>query len=140
MNGKKILVVDDDAVVKRAVLAKLNGEGYAVVVADDGAGAMTALRRDQPDLVLLDVSFPPDVAHGGGVWRDGFTLLSWLRRTEEVRGIPVIMISADGSPEEAKRARAAGATGFFPKPINFEALVAVIGQLLGEPVAQNHAV
>jgi two-component system chemotaxis response regulator CheY len=138
MNGKKILVVDDDAVFQRAVSAMLNAQGYAVAIAADGSSAMTALRRNQPDLVLLDITFPPDVAHGGGVWRDGFTLLSWLRRTEEIGRIPVIMIGGDGSPELVQRARAAGATGFFPKPINYEALVAVIGQFLGEPVAQPH--
>jgi CheY-like chemotaxis protein len=133
MNRKKILVVDDDGVTQRTLSKRLTKEGYEVLLADDGAGAMNTVRRDRPDLILLDVSFPPDVAHGGGVSWDGFALLSWLRRLDEAKDVPAILISGDDSAEQVRRARASGASGFFPKPINYDNLVTVIGQLLGQP-------
>ncbi|HWX21341.1 MAG TPA: response regulator [Candidatus Binatia bacterium] len=136
MLRKKILVVDDDAVVQRALSVKLHAAGYDVLVANDGAEAMGSVRQNRPDLILLDVIFPPDVAHGGGVSWDGFLLLAWLRRMDEARDIPVVMISGDDSPEQIQRARAAGANGFFPKPINYDGLVNTLAQILGEPVPQ----
>jgi two-component system chemotaxis response regulator CheY len=139
MSQKKVLIVDDDPVVRKTLSMRLNLEGFAVTLAEDGAAAMSALRADPPDLVLLDVAFPPDVAHGGGVWRDGLTLLAWLRRMDEAKSIPVIMISGNDSPEQIKRARAAGAAGYFPKPINHDMLAVVIRQLLGLPATQPQA-
>lgn len=132
---KKILVVDDDRVTLLATGRKLSSLGYHVITAADPAGTISAVRSEKPDLVLLDVSFPPDVAHGGGVSWDGFLLVSWLRRMDEAKNTPIVMISMDDSPEQIKRARAVGAAGFFPKPINYEGLATVLVQLLGEPVA-----
>src|SRR5258708_5989267 len=68
----KILIVDDDAVIRKALTLKLESHGYAVAAAVDGADALRALRDENPDLVLLDINFPPDVAHGGGIPWDGF--------------------------------------------------------------------
>src|SRR5438105_2044489 len=66
-NGKKVLVVDDNKVILKTLSLKLSANGYAIVTAEDGAAAVRAVRSEKPDLILLDVSFPPDVAHGGGV-------------------------------------------------------------------------
>jgi CheY-like chemotaxis protein len=132
---KKILVVDDDRVTLLATGRKLSSFGYHVITASDPADTISAVRSEKPDLVLLDVSFPPDVAHGGGVSWDGFLLVSWLRRMDEAKNTPIVMISVDDSSEQIKRARAVGASGFFPKPINYEGLATVLVQLLGEPVA-----
>jgi CheY-like chemotaxis protein len=137
MSQKKILIVDHDSIVRKTLSMKLNLEGFAVTLAEDGAAAMRNLHADPPDLILLDVSFPPDVGHGGGVWRDGFTLLAWLRRMDDVKGMPVIMISGNDSPQVIQQARDAGAAGYFPKPINQDYLVVVIRQLLGLEAAET---
>ena len=132
MNRKKILVVDDSMIIRRTLSLKLKSSGYDVLEAADGATAVSTVRREHPDLVLLDIGFPPDVAHGGGVAWDGFLIMDWLHRMEEGKNIPIIIITG-GKPEEYKaRSMAAGAVGFFQKPINNDELVAAIRQTLGE--------
>jgi DNA-binding response OmpR family regulator len=130
MNGKKILIVDDDAVVLSAVSMKLKHEGFETITATDGSAAVSAVRKSKPDLILLDITFPPDVAHGGGVPWDGFLIMAWLRRMDEAKGIPFIVISAGDPAMYEKRAMAAGATHFFHKPMQNEELLAVIHKAL----------
>jgi CheY-like chemotaxis protein len=130
MNRKKILVVDDSLVILHAISMKLTANGYDVCTAEDGGGAVSAVRCDKPDLILLDLSFPPDVAHGGGVAWDGFLIMEWLRRLDEAKGIPVVVITG-GDPAKCKdRALAAGAVNFFHKPINNDELLTVIHKAL----------
>lgn len=130
MNRKKILVVDDSLVILKTTSMKLAANGFDVCTAEDGAGAVSAVRRDKPDLILLDLSFPPDVAHGGGVPWDGFLIMEWLRRLDEAKHIPIIVITG-GDPVKYKgRALAAGAVSFFHKPINNDELLTVIRKTL----------
>jgi two-component system cell cycle response regulator len=132
IKGKKVLIVDDNAVVLQALSMKLTSVGYKVITAEDGAGAVSAIRRQKPDLILLDISFPPDVAHGGGVAWDGFLIMSWIKRLDEAKGIPVILITGGESEDLKKQALKAGATHFFHKPINNEELLAVIQRALSQ--------
>src|SRR5947209_1060637 len=101
VSRKKILIVDDSVIILKTLSIKLRGHGYDVVTADDGAAAVSAVRRERPDLILLDISFPPDVGHGGGVPWDGFLVMSWLQRIEEAKGVPVIIITG-GDPVDFK--------------------------------------
>ena len=131
MNGKTILIVDSNTADAEALSAKLLGEGYEVLAANDGAEAVGTVRTRKIDLMLLNTTFPPDVAHGGGVMQDGFTILDWLRRLEEAQGLRTIMITADDASQHAARARASGAIGLFQEPINCDALLGLIRQTLG---------
>jgi two-component system, OmpR family, KDP operon response regulator KdpE len=132
MNRKKILVVDDSLLILKLMSMKLTANGYDVVTAEDGGAAVSAVRTERPDLILLDLSFPPDVAHGGGVAWDGFLIMTWLRRLEEAKHIPIIVISG-GEPAKFKdRALAAGASSFFHKPIDNDALLDVIRNTLAK--------
>ena len=135
MNAKKILVVDDNVVILKTISMKLTAQGYDVCTAEDGAGAVGAVRRAKPDLILLDLSFPPDVAHGGGVPWDGFLIMEWLRRLEEAKGIPIIVITGGDPVKYKARALAAGAASFFHKPINNDELLTVIHKTLEESQA-----
>ena len=128
MNPRRILVVDDDAVLLDALSTKLRAAGYEVLLAEDGASAVSAVRQHPLDLILLDILFPPDV--GGGPSWDGFLILAWLRRSEEAKNTPVIMISGDENPQVLKRAREAGALGFCPKPISDATLLAAVERAL----------
>jgi CheY-like chemotaxis protein len=131
MSRKKILIVDDSVLVLNLISLKLKANGYDVVTAEDGGTAVSTVRKERPDLILLDLSFPPDVAHGGGVAWDGFLIMDWLRRLEEAKHIPIIVITG-GDPAQTKdRALAAGAASYFHKPIDNDALLAVIRQTLG---------
>jgi two-component system KDP operon response regulator KdpE len=132
MNRKKILVVDDSPLILKVMSMKLTANGYDVVTAEDGGAAVSAARTEKPDLILLDLSFPPDVAHGGGVGWDGFLIMNWLRRLEEAKDIPIIVITGGEPAQFRDRALAAGAANFFHKPIDNDALLTVIRQTLGD--------
>jgi CheY-like chemotaxis protein len=131
MNRKKILVVDDDAVVVNALSSKLKAGGYSVVTAVDGSEAVSITRREKPDLIILDITFPPDVAHGGGMAWDGFQIIQWLRRLDEGNDVPIIIITGGEAAKYKERSLATGAVGFFHKPIDNDALLATINTLLG---------
>jgi two-component system KDP operon response regulator KdpE len=131
--SKKILIVDDNAVIVRTTSLKLRSCGYAVITALDGAAAIQAAREQKPDLILLDLDFPPDVAHGGNVVWDGLRIMEWLRRLDTDRSIPVIVITG-GDPARYKAAcMAAGALAFVGKPIDHDSLAATIKLVLEEP-------
>lgn len=127
---QKILIVDDDPIILKTLSLKLEAAGYAVATAADGSDALGALREHQPDLVLLDINFPPDIAHGGGVPWDGFLLMKWLRGIERVGKVPIIFITGDDSSKCRERALACGAKGFCTKPIDMECLLATTNRVL----------
>lgn len=130
MNQKKILIVDDSPVILRAISMKLRSDGYDVCTASDGATAVSVVRKEKPDLILLDLSFPPDGA--GGVPWDGFLIMQWLQRLEEARHIPIIVVTG-GDPVKFKdKALAAGASSFFHKPIDNGELLTMIRKALDE--------
>src|SRR5437868_15070062 len=126
MNGKKILIVDDNAFILKTLSMKLTANGFKVLTAEDGGSGVSIVRREKPDLILLDLSFPPDVAHGGGVPWDGFLLMSWLRRLDEVRHVPVIVITSSEPARNKDRSLASGATAFFQKPLDHDELICLI--------------
>src|SRR3974390_3154345 len=101
MNRKKILVVDDSLLILKQMSTKLTANGYEVLTAEDGGTAVSTVRTEKPDLILLDLSFPPDVAHGGGVAWDGFLIMNWLQRMDEAKNIPIIIITG-GDPAKLK--------------------------------------
>jgi len=126
-----ILIVDDNEVVVKTLSMKLKASGYEVVTAPDGSAAISSVRKQPPALILLDISFPPDVAHGGGVSWDGFQILGWLNRMEEAKNVPVIIITGSDSPRLKERAMASGAAAFFQKPVDNDELVAAVQKILG---------
>jgi adenylate cyclase len=135
MANKKILIVDDSPVILAALSLKLKANGYDVTTALDGSEAVSKARQEKPDLILLDISFPPDVAHGGGVPWDGFLIMNWLRRLDEAKNIPVIVVTG-GDPVKFKdRALAAGALSFFHKPFDNDDLLNMIRQNLRQSPA-----
>ena len=136
MNRKRILVVDDNQVIVRGLAMKLESAGYSVLKALDGSAAVSAARNEKPDLIVLDINFPPDVAHGGGVPWDGFLIIEWLHRIDEARGIPIVVISGGDPTKYRERSLASGAVAYFQKPVDNAELIAVIRNTL-EPVSNN---
>ncbi len=125
-SGKKVLIVDDDAVILKTTSSKLRSHGYEVIVAMDAPEAMTAVRQHQPDLILLDISFPPDV----GIDWDGYKIMAWLQRVDEVRHIPIIVITGGDAADHEARSLTTGAVAFFNKPIEHDELLTVMAKIL----------
>lgn len=134
MNSKKILVVDDNVIVLKALSLRLSSAGYEVLLAEDGGTAATLVRQNKPDLILMDIRFPPDM--NGGM--DGFLILNWLRRMEEGKDTPVIMISQDFAEATQKRARESGVLAFCPKPLDVRELLRTIDHTLNTVGADGH--
>ena len=99
----------------------------------DGSTAVSCVRRERPDLIILDINFPPDVGHGGGIPWDGFLILDWLRRLDEARETPVIFITGEDGAKFRERALSMGAVAFFQKPIDQEELLHVVHETVGDP-------
>ncbi len=126
---KKILVVDDNEIVVKTLSLKLQGAGYQVITAADGAEGVAAARKEAPDLILLDIFFPPDV---GGVPWDGFRIMEWFHRMDAAKKIPVIIMTGSEEAQTKARATSAGAVAFFQKPIEHDYLLKVIRATLGD--------
>lgn len=108
MSGKKILVVEDDSVLREILVGKLKSSGYDVSGAEDGEVAMTELKRVKPDIVLLDILMPK---------KNGMEVLEEMHTDDDLKDIPVIIISNSGQPVEIARAKKLGARDFLIKAI-----------------------
>ncbi len=131
MNGPKVLIIDDNPVVLKAFSMMLVKNGFEIATAADGPAAIGQVRRFQPEVILLDLAFPPDADHN--VQWDGFVLLDWLRRLETSKNIPVIVITGGDPARYKERALASGAVHFFQKPVDNDALVRTIRDTLNRP-------
>lgn len=133
--NRKILVVDDDLIVLKAFQMKLGAHGFEVFTATDGASAVGIAREVAPDLIVLDINFPPEVGSSGMQW-DGFSTMQWMHRFSELGDIPVIIITS-GDPEQYRqKALSAGAVAFFQKPLNNQEFLLTIRRTLGQPEAK----
>ncbi|MGH7204673.1 MAG: response regulator [Nitrospiraceae bacterium] len=127
MAQTKILIVDDDATVRLVLSARLKAKNYETIFAGDSYQAVSAARREQPNLVILDLGLP------GG---DGFIVMERLKAIVALACVPVIIVSAEDPQHAEARAIEAGAKAFLQKPVNAEQLVATIEKTLresGEP-------
>jgi CheY-like chemotaxis protein len=122
MAGEKILIVDDDQDIRHLLAHRLKAQGYEAVFAGDAISAVNQARKQQPDLILLDLSLPAG---------DGYVVMERLRAMPALEGIPVIVVSARDPITEQERLAHAGADAFFRKPIDHEGLLTAIGRALG---------
>src|SRR5207245_2353461 len=107
---------------------------FAVVTATEGAGAVTTARQERPDVIVLDINFPPDVGSSGLQW-DGFNIMQWMKRFQEAADIPVIIITSGDPAKFKEKAMACGAVAFFQKPINNEEFLITLRRVLGHTSA-----
>lgn len=105
---KRIIIVEDDAVLRDVLAEKLEKSGYIVDRAEDGVVAMEKIRAAKPDCVLLDILMPR---------KSGIELLEELRADENLRDISVIIISNSGQPVEIQRAQELGVREFLIKAV-----------------------
>lgn len=125
--GKIVLVVDDNEIVIKTISLKLQGAGFKVLSAMDGTEAVTMVRKECPDLILLDLTFPPEVM---GVPWDGFRIMEWFGRLDAAKQIPIVVITGNDDPKIREKATQAGAVAFFQKPLDHDQLLKVIRETL----------
>jgi CheY-like chemotaxis protein len=110
-----------------------------VETAETGADAITLLRKNKPNLILLDLDFPPDIGNIGGGLRDGFLIIDWARRMCDAEKIPVIIVSSLDPEKYKERAQAAKIPTFFRKPVDRQQLLDAIHAALGDAPANPPA-
>jgi two-component system KDP operon response regulator KdpE len=128
VTGQRILVVDDEPQIRRALKTTLTAHGYEVELAEGGESALAALAANPPDGVVLDLMMPTV---------DGFDVLRQLRAWAQ---IPVIVLSARGGERDKVDALDLGADDYLTKPFGMEELLARLRAVLrrassaGEPI------
>lgn len=120
MAAVRILVADDDHSFAEALSSRLTQAGYETTVVTEGVRVMEAVRRDRPNLIILDLKMPA----GGGA-----EVLTRLKKDSLTRRIPVIVITGT-FPHLQKEILEQGAAAFFVKPYDPELLQAKINELL----------
>jgi DNA-binding response OmpR family regulator len=124
MANKKILIVDDDPDVRQAMNIRLKANSYDTCFASDALNSLSEARKQQPDLIILDLGLP------GG---DGYVVIERLKRHPALSVIPIIVVSARDARANHDRVIAAGAQVYLQKPVNNAELLAIIRQTLGQP-------
>src|ERR1700684_2779626 len=117
MSNPKILVVDDDPDLVRALPLRLRANNYEVTTASDGYAAIAAAQKERPSLIILDLGLPVG---------DGFVVLDRLQNSGALAAIPVIVLSARDPQVNEERALKAGAAAFIQKPADNDELMNVI--------------
>jgi len=104
--AKKILIIEDEELMYNLLERKLTADGYKITVAKDGIEGMEMMKKEKPDLILLDIVMPK---------KNGFEVMEEMQKEKELRGIPIIVISNSGQPVEIDKARELGAKDWLIK-------------------------
>ncbi len=124
MNEKhKILVVDDDAFIRKPLEFILQKEGFDAATAVDGNDCLSQIEQDQPSLIILDVMMPG---------RDGFDVCKTIKQQERFAEIPIILLSARGQEHDRERGLCLGAADFMTKPYSPAELLRRVREILSE--------
>jgi two-component system cell cycle response regulator DivK len=119
-----VLLVEDNELNRDMLSRRLRRAAYTVITAADGAAALTAIRHEQPDVVLLDMNLPI---------KDGWTTCREVREDPSIADTPIIALTAHAMGADKARAMAAGCDEYATKPIDFPDLLTKIQQLLAKP-------
>ena len=130
METPRVLVVDDSRVVRKIVELTLRRESIEVVSATDGLGALAAVRDTQPDLMLLDILLPR---------MDGYQVCHVVRRHQDFRDLPILLLSGKDSMVDHMRGRMAGSTDYISKPFEPTELVWTVKRYLATPAVWERA-
>jgi len=118
----RILIADDEANIVVSLEYMMRREGFEVSVARDGTQALEAIRREQPDLVLLDAMMPG---------MSGFDVCQAVRANDALRRTKILMVTAKGRDTDQARGLGVGADAYLTKPFSTKQLLSTVRELLG---------
>lgn len=104
--AKKILIIEDEKIISDLLEKKLTREGYRVTITINGIDGLVKMRKDRPDIVLLDIIMPK---------MGGFEVMEEMNKDETLKDIPVIVVSNSGQPVEIDRIKKMGAKDWLIK-------------------------
>jgi len=120
----KILIAEDSATVRALVAARLTADGYEVVEAADGDEALTLVRSQHPDLLVLDKVMPKF---------DGFEVVRVLREDPATQAIPIVMLTERTAEDDVLDGLSLGVEEYMPKPFSPHELTARVRRVLAGP-------
>ena len=123
MPVKRILIVDDEQELVKAVQIRLQQAGYETLVAHDGQEGLEKAKKEKPDLIILDLMLPK---------MDGYKVCGLLKIDSRFSKIPIIIFTAKAREEDKKMGQEVGANAYITKPFDPQALLSKIKELLGE--------
>lgn len=121
MSKGNILIVEDNMDNYELVRFVLERNGYNVFLAVNGRDGVDAARLQMPDLILMDLSLPE---------MDGWAATARIKKDVKTKHIPLVALTVHTLPADRKRALDAGVDSYLTKPINMEALIQVVGNLI----------
>lgn len=123
MEKKKILIVEDDAVLQKTLGEYLVSEDFEVSVASDGEEAIDVVSKHVPDLILLDIILPK---------KDGYEVIKEVRANEKLKNVPIILLTNLGGAFDVEKALDLGATTYLVKAdYTLEEVVSKVKDTLG---------
>jgi len=118
---KKILIVDDERDIIKALTIRLRGAGYEVVTAFDGAQGIFTAHKENPDLIILDIRMPAG---------NGFSVAEKLKESVNTLAIPVIFLTGSPERDSEEKAMTLGARFYVKKPYDPEELLDAVSRAL----------
>jgi DNA-binding response OmpR family regulator len=122
----RVLVVDDDEVIRQLIAVNLTLEGFEVETAVDGRECLEKVGEVNPDVITLDVMMPR---------LDGWVTATQLRRNPETAGIKVVLITARAQEDDRDRGRQIGVDAYLTKPFDPAEMIRVVRELAGAPTS-----
>jgi two-component system, chemotaxis family, chemotaxis protein CheY len=119
--AKTALVVDDSTTMREMVSYSLKEAGFDTLTAGDGQQALDVLQGKSVDLIISDLNMPV---------MDGITFIKQARQRDELKGVPILMLTTESQAGMKEQGKAAGATGWLVKPFNPEMLLKVIAKVV----------
>ncbi len=119
--GKKVLIAEDEPNILESLRFILMHAGYSVETVSDGAETVPAIRKQQPEIVILDVMLPN---------KSGFEILKQLKADDELTNTPVLMLTAKGQEQDRDTATQLGADAFITKPFSNQDVLDCLADLL----------
>ncbi|MCU1678141.1 MAG: response regulator receiver protein [Frankiales bacterium] len=123
MSTARVLVVDDDDVIRQLITVNLELEGFEVFTAVDGQDALDQVQAVQPNLITLDVMMPR---------MDGWQAAERLRANPDTAGIKLVLLSARAQENDIRRGEQIGVDAYLTKPFDPDELIETINQLLAK--------
>ena len=120
---KRILVVDDEPEIAFLIKRRLIKNGYEVFMAHDGASALSLVKKERPDVIILDIMMPEP---------DGLQVCRTLKQDPQYRSVPIILLSARDQQKDKDAGQQAGADMYITKPFEPDDLMRNVKALLGE--------
>jgi len=117
-----VLAVDDSRTMRDMLRMALTGAGFSAVLAEDGVKGLAALDEGEFDVIITDINMPN---------MDGFSFISEVRKQDQYKTIPILVLTTEIAPELKAKARTAGATGWVVKPFDAPKLVRALQLVAG---------